>query len=78
MRVLLDHAAADVDAAEAVSGKTALHLAVERGLEVGGREIQLGQPSVNPPRLVLEVGGTSTLQAAMPVKLKSPPLQASK
>ena len=35
--------------------------------------IQLGQPSVNPPRLVLEVGGTSTLQAAMPVKLKSPP-----
>ena len=22
--------------------------------------IQLGQPSVNPPRLVLEVGGTST------------------
>ena len=37
MRVLLDHAAADVDAAEAVSGKTALHLAVERGLEVGGR-----------------------------------------
>ena len=40
--------------------------------------IQLGQPSVIPPRLVLEVGGTSTLQAAMPVKLKSPPLQASK
>ena len=39
--------------------------------------IQLGQPSVNPPRLVLEVGGTSTLQAAMPVKLKPPP-QASK
>ena len=35
--------------------------------------LQLGQPSVNPPRLVLEVGGTSTLQAAMPVKLKSPP-----
>ena len=25
--------------------------------------VQLGQPSVNPPRLVLEVGGTSTLQA---------------
>ena len=40
--------------------------------------VQLGQPSVNPPRLVLEVGGTSTLQAAMPVKLKSPPLQGSK
>ena len=40
--------------------------------------LQLGQPSVNPPRLVLEGGGTSTLQAAMPVKLKSPPLQASK
>ena len=40
--------------------------------------IQLGQPSVNPPRLVLEVGGTSTLQAAVPVKLKSPPLQGSK
>ena len=40
--------------------------------------IQLGQPSVNPPRLVLEVGGTSTLQAAKPVKLKSPPLQGSK
>ena len=36
-------------------------------------DVQLGQPSVNPPRLVLEVGGTSTLQAAMPVKLKSPP-----
>ena len=34
--------------------------------------VQLGQTSVNPPRLVLEVGGTSTLQAAMPVKLKSP------
>ena len=42
------------------------------------KNIQLGQPSVIPPRLVLEVGGTSTLQAAMPVKLKSPPLQASK
>ena len=41
-------------------------------------KLQLGQPSVNPPRLLLEVGGTSTLQAAMPVKLKSPPLQASK
>ena len=41
-------------------------------------EIQLGQPSVNPPRLVLEVGGTSTLQAAVPVKLKSLPLQGSK
>ena len=40
--------------------------------------LQLGQPSVNPPRLVLEVGGTSTLQAAVPVKLKSPPLQGSK
>ena len=40
--------------------------------------VQLGQPSMNPPRLVLEVGGTSTLQAAVPVKLKSPPLQASK
>ena len=25
--------------------------------------IQLGQPSVNPPGLVLEAGGTSTLQA---------------
>ena len=36
-------------------------------------QIQLGQPSVNPPRLVLEVGGTSTLQAAMPGELKSPP-----
>ena len=33
---------------------------------------------MNPPRLVLEVGGTSTLQAAVPVKLKSPPLQGSK
>ena len=31
-----------------------------------------------PPRLVLEVGGTSTLQAVLPVKLKSSPLQASK
>ena len=39
--MLLDHAAADVDAAEAVSGKTALHLAVERGLEVGGRVMRL-------------------------------------
>ena len=36
-------------------------------------QIQLGQPSVNPPRLVLEVGGTSTKQAAMPGELKSPP-----
>ena len=35
--------------------------------------IQPGQPSVNPPRLVLEVGGTSTKQAAMPGELKSPP-----
>ena len=35
--------------------------------------IQLGQLSVIPPGLVLEAGGTSTLQAAMPVKLKSPP-----
>ena len=33
---------------------------------------------MNPPRLVLEVGGTSTLQAAVAVKLKSPPLQGSK
>ena len=31
---------------------------------------------MNPPRLVLEVGGTSTLQAAM--SGKSPPLQCSK
>ena len=63
--------------------------------------LQLGQPSVNPPRLVLEVGGdfnlagscackvevpptsgfqvgggTSALQAWLPAKLKSPPLQA--
>ena len=29
-------------------------------------------------RLVLEVEGTSTLQAAVPVKLKSPPLESSK
>merc|ERR1712020_746865 len=36
-------------------------------------DTQLGQPSVNPPRLVLEVGGTSTKQAAMPGELKSPP-----
>ena len=36
-------------------------------------KLQLGQPSVNPPRLVLEVGGTSTKQAAMPGELKSPP-----
>ena len=28
---------------------------------------------MNPPRLVLEVGGTSTQQAAMPGELKSPP-----
>ena len=28
---------------------------------------------MNPPRLVLEVGGTSTKQAAMPGELKSPP-----
>ena len=27
----------------------------------------------DPPRLVLEVGGTSTLQAAVPGELKSPP-----
>ena len=36
--------------------------------------IQLGKPSVIPPRLLLEVGGTSTLQADMPIKLKSPAL----
>ena len=35
--------------------------------------LQLGQFSVNPPRLLLEVGGTSTYQAAMPGELKSPP-----
>ena len=35
--------------------------------------LQLGQLSMNPPRLVLEVGGTSTLQAAMPGELKTPP-----
>ena len=37
--------------------------------------LQLGQPSVNPPRLLLEVGGTSTKQAAMPgeLNMKSPP-----
>ena len=35
--------------------------------------IQLGQLSVIPPGLVLEVGGASTLQAAMPGELKSPP-----
>ena len=34
-------------------------------------DIQLGQPSVNPPRLVLEVGVTSTLQAAMPGRYHS-------
>ena len=28
---------------------------------------------MNPPILVLEVGGTSTKQAAMPGELKSPP-----
>ena len=31
-----------------------------------------GSGQREPPRLVLEVGGTSTLQAAMPGKLKSP------
>ena len=31
-----------------------------------------------PPRLVLEVGGTSTFQAVMPGKLKSPPLRTLK
>ena len=35
--------------------------------------LQLGQLSVIPPRLVLEVGGTSALQAAVPGELKSPP-----
>ena len=39
----------------------------------GYKRIQLGQPSVIPPRLVLEVGGTSALQAAVPGELKSPP-----
>ena len=32
-----------------------------------------GSGQREPPRLVLEEGGTSTLQAAMPGKLKSPP-----
>ena len=34
------------------------------------------RPAWSTPRLVLEVGGTSTLQAVMPEKLESPPLQA--
>ena len=33
--------------------------------------LQLGRASLNPPRHVLKVEGTSTLQAAMPGKLKS-------
>ena len=36
--------------------------------------LQLGRASVNIPRLVLRVGETSTLQAGVPEKLKSPPL----
>ena len=43
---------------------------------MGGSTAGSGQRE--PPRLVLEVGGTSTLQAANPLKLKSPPLQSSK
>ena len=37
--------------------------------------VQLGQPSMNPPGLVLEAGGTSTLQAAMcyACKVEVPP-----
>ena len=34
--------------------------------------LQLGRASVNIPRLVLRVGETSTLQAGVPEKLKSP------
>ena len=37
-----------------------------------------GQLETPPPRLVLEVGGTSTFQAVMPGKLKSPPLRTLK
>ena len=45
---------------------------IESVYNLYGHLVQLGQFSVSPPRLVLEVGGTSTLQAAMPLKLKSP------
>ena len=39
-------------------------------------KLQLGQPGqCEAPRLVLEVGGTSTLQAAIPGQLKSSLLQ---
>ena len=37
-----------------------------------------GSGQREPPKLELEVGGTSTLQATMPGKLNSPPLQSSK
>ena len=40
--------------------------------------ITVGSGQREPPRLVLVVEGTSTLQAAMPGKLKSPILQSSK
>ena len=33
--------------------------------------LHLGRASLNPHRLVLKVGGTSTLQAGVPDKLKS-------
>ena len=42
-----------------------------KGFKMFYINVQLGQASVNPPRLVLEVEGTSTLQATMPGKLKS-------
>ena len=40
--------------------------------EIAGDTAGSGQ--LEPPRLVLKVGGTSTLQAGVPKKLKSPPL----
>ena len=49
-------------------------------LEVGGGLQLSRQPCLEswspPPTWNLEVGGTSTLQAQLPARLKSPPLQA--
>ena len=35
--------------------------------------VQLGQPSVNPPRLVLEVGGDFNLAGSYACKVEVPP-----
>ena len=50
-----------------------LLLVVGRCKMNGNVQNTAGSSQREPPRLVLEVGGTSTKQATMPGELKSPP-----